>query len=711
ERLQHSHREWMAGVMVVGVLLVLVGTATRSTAAVPSGRAETAKHVEAKPVIQQGRRDLPAAEPDTVITAFAPGPLSQRWEQAAALARRQGYARFWIGYTITGNVDRFGWTYFDRYSPVITADGSTLSGHLRFRGEPEGLVFGGLSLNRLVGDRPAEDIALLFGYVMRNGRAELDRVHAGNVVFPVRFDRRAVLWLGHGEDEPSVALVRRLYGDAAPGEIKRDLVALVGVHAGSPAALSVLIPWLQGSEPEATRAEAAEWLAAHPDPGALAALARAARSDRASQVRAEAAEAVGDMDLPAATDTLIVLARTLVDRQARAEAVEALGQRAERPALDALVGIARNDPSPDIQLEAVETLGDFEDRRGVPALMELLESHPRQDARSEALETLAETAAADQALELIGRVAQNDRHPEVQLAAVEALGQLDDPAARRLLMDIARTHSRSDVRVEAVETLREVGAPDNVFHLLQSIARDDPSAEVQTEAVETMGEVHHDAVEQGLTGTADAILEALRELAVSHPRGDVMMEAVQTLGELADARAVDALIELAERHPRADVQLEAVETLGEVEQVERAAAVLERLITGQARTEVQIEAVETLGELHDHVPAALERLTQIARTHRSVEVRIEAVETYGEHAPPDAAATFLADLVRVASSQEVQLEALETLAELDEGAGIPAIIEVARSHPDREVRLEAIQHLGESDDPRAVRVLEGLIRR
>jgi hypothetical protein len=48
---------------------------------------------------------------------------------------------------------------------------------------------------------------------------------------------------------------------------------------------------------------------------------------------------------------------------------------------------------------------------------------------------------------------------------------------------------------------------------------------------------------------------------------------------------------------------------------------------------------------------------------------------------------------------------------MHDGAGIPAIIEIARSHPDREVRLEAIQQLGQSDDPRAVRVLEGLIRR
>ncbi|HEX9582421.1 MAG TPA: HEAT repeat domain-containing protein [Gemmatimonadales bacterium] len=704
-------RQWMAGVVVVALLLAFAGSTTFSRAADLAGPATPKLEAEAGVSVQQGPRSLPAAEPDTVIIDTGGGALQERWDRAAALARRQGFAGFWMGYTVSGDADRFGWLYFDRHSPIVTADGSTITGHLRFRGEPEGLVFGGLSLSRLAGDRPPDDMALLFGFVVRNGGAALDRVHAGNVIFPVRFDRRAVLWLGDAADEASVALVRRLYAETAPAELKRDLVAMVGVHADSPVVLPALIGWLQGNEPPDTRTEAAEWLSAHPDPQALAALARAARTDRASTVRAEAAEAVGDMELPAAADTLVVLARTLTDRNARAEAVEALGARSENLALDALVGIARDDPSADIQLEAVETLGDLTDQRGVPALVDIADSHVRREARSEALETLADVAAPAQALEVLSRVAQGDPDTDVQRAAVEALGQLDDPAARRLLMEIARTHPRSEVRVEAVETLHEAAPPDEAFHLLQGVAREDPHVDVQREAVETLGEVHHDAVEQGMTGTADAILEALRDFAGSHPRGDVMIEAVETLGELADERAVNALIEIAERHPRSDVQMEAVQTLGEVEQVERAVAVLERLINGQARTEVQIAAVETLGEMHDHVPAALERLAQVARSHPRTEVRVEAVETYGEHAEPEAAATFLAELVRTASSREVQLEALETLAELNEGAGIPAMIEIARSHPDREVRLEAIQQLGESDDPRAVRVLEGLIRR
>jgi HEAT repeat protein/beta-lactamase regulating signal transducer with metallopeptidase domain len=704
-------RQWVAGAIAVGAVVALAGSSGFSRAAVLSGAVMDRPGEEVAASDQKPQWSVPAAEPDTVIMDSGEGTLEERWSRAIALARAEAFGGFWIGYAIGGDADRFGWFYLDRHSPIRTADGSTLSGHLRFRGEPDGLVFGGLPLDRLVGDRAPDDVALLLGYVVRDGRTVLDRVHAGNVVFPVRFDRRAVLWLGGAEDAASITLLRRLHGEASSAEVRDDLVAMVGTHTDSPTVVPVLIRWLQEGDSDDTRSQAAEWLSLHPDPAALAALARAARGDRAADVRAEAAEAVGDMDLSAAADTLVRLAGTLTDRRARAEAVEALGARSEDQALDALVRIARDDPSADIQTEAVETLGDLKDQRGVPALVDILGSHPRSAARSEALETLAEAAEAAQALTVLSQTAQRDPDPEVQRAAVEALGQLEDPAARGLLVDLARSHPRPEVRQEAVETLHEAAPPDEAFDLLQRMAREDPDAEVQREAVETLGEVQQHAVEMGLMGTADAVLETLREIAGGHARAEIMVEAVETIGELHDPRVVDILADLAERHPRPEVQMEAVATLGQAAEPVDAARVLDRLINGRSPVEVQVEAVETLGELHDHVPGILDRLLGIAGSHGSSEVRMEAVETFGEHAEGEAAASRLAELVRTAPSREVQMEALEALGQMHDGAGIPAIIEIARSHPDREVRLEAIQQLGQSDDPRAVRVLEGLIRR
>ena len=57
--------------------------------------------------------------------------------------------------------------------------------------------------------------------------------------------------------------------------------------------------------------------------------------------------------------------------------------------------------------------------------------------------------------------------------------------------------------------------------------------------------------------------------------------------------------------------------------------------------------------------------------------------------------------MRTDPSDEVRREVLDMLAELPDGAGVPDLIRIARSHPDAEIRREALRLLVESSDPRA----------
>ena len=630
---------WLAGAVVVALVVAVGGGATLSKATLASEELKTETHVDqhlGAPRVQmsQGKsRRTGPAEPDTVIRHPGSGPLGERISWAYETARRQRFETFWIGYVLPGDVGRTGWLFFDRHVALELAGGVTISGHIHTT-ELGDFRVPGVRLGTLVGERAQRDIAILFGFRVENGRRVLDRVRLSHFVFPVHFDGRALLWLDEADDGESVALIQSLYDRGLAEEVREDLVAMVGVHGAVAAAVPALIQWLRSDEAERVRAEAAEALAWQPDPDALAALARAARTDRTSHVRGEAAEAVGDMDLPAAADTLIALARTLEDRHARSEAVEALGVRGEPQALEALAAIAREDPATDIQREAVETLGEIEGGRGVRHLLDILESHPRADVRQEAVETIGEAMIASEALPVLERIARSDPHPEVQREAVETLGQLHDGRAHAVIESIARTHANPDVAREAVETLVE---------------------------------------SKGSERTRDLLLE----LARSHPSVDVQREAVETLGELDLPSLARDLAELAER---------------------------------SEHLEVQREAVETLGDLHDR-DGALEQLARIARTHPRSEVRQEAIETYGEHAPTARSVELLTAILESAAEPALRFEALETLVELPDGAGIPAVIEIARGHPDRQLRLKAIEALAESDDPRAQALLERLLQK
>jgi HEAT repeat protein/beta-lactamase regulating signal transducer with metallopeptidase domain len=572
---------WMAGLVTVVVALVAV------TGAQLSGTSLGAEGPGAK---QPPFGDTTQVEPDTVIHYAGTDAMDGRWTWAGQAARRSGFDRYWVGYVVPAPAGVTAWHYFDRDVP-LRAGRSTISGHIRFTGRFARAQFSGVTLAEYVESRPPQDLVLLLGFDRDGGGARLARIHLSNFVFPVHFRGLPLIWLGPGSDAESVALLARLFETAPAGAewLREDLVAMVGAHNDADAVVPALVEWLEGSEPSDVREHAAEWLGYHPDPRALAALTRAARSDRSTTVRAESVEAIGDQPLAEATDTLINIVRDLPDVSVRREATEALAQRQDDRVIAVLVDLARSDPSPDIQLEAVETLGDLSGRRGVPALMELLRTHPSPDIRREVVETLGDAADSAEMVELMARIAREDRHEDVQREAIETLGELDDPRVQAILIELVNSLNRTDLQREAVETLADVGA-------------------------------------------APQVLEPLTRIAQSHPRTEVRVEAVETLGEIDDSRVPALLDEIVRGNAPEEVQVEAVETLGDVHAGD-VLAVLRAIANDHPRVRVQIEAVETLSEVRDD--AVIDVLIEIARGHPRAEVRREAVEALADRASPD----------------------------------------------------------------------------
>jgi len=61
----------------------------------------------------------------------------------------------------------------------------------------------------------------------------------------------------------------------------------------------------------------------------------------------------------------------------------------------------------------------------------------------------------------------------------------------------------------------------------------------------------------------------------------------------------------------------------------------------------------------------------------------------------------LAGIVRGDAAERVREEAIETLADLPDGQGIAALVEIARAHDDPQVRKLALESLLDSDHPKA----------
>lgn len=556
---------WPAGAFVLAAILV-VAAGSRLLNAEPKVRDLIgAPNESAGERVTEHPAARPTEPPDTVIMYRGVASLERRWEWAHATARQNHLNTFWVGWVIAGNVDR-GWTYFDRQSPVRAAGGTTIYGHLRMQ-SPEGLLFSGTRLDSLVPGRAPSDMALLLGFVVRDGRAVLDRVHAGNFVFPVSFDRRALIWLGESDDAPSIRLAEGLYSSAPTHQLQRDIVGLVGVHTNSDVVRPVLTRWLERGDDDEFRAEVVEWLGYHADTRTLGLLARVAREDRSSRVRSEAAETVSEIDMPAALDTLLALTQTLRDDQARREAVEGLGQRREPRVLEELMRIVQHDESTDIQREAVEALGELKSERTVKLIEQIARTHEKTDVRREAVETLGEAAPVAEAVRILQQIIDDDRSVDVQREAVETLAELDDPRVLKMLTEIAERHREVDVQREATESLAHFAESAEARLVLQRLARSHPSQDVRRQALETLAE----AVSE------DSAIGIMRSTLRGDGERDLKIEALEALAEMKSPDALTIIIGVAREYPDREVRKKAIELLGDSKDP-RAREMLEQLL-------------------------------------------------------------------------------------------------------------------------------------
>ena len=62
------------------------------------------------------------------------------------------------------------------------------------------------------------------------------------------------------------------------------------------------------------------------------------------------------------------------------------------------------------------------------------------------------------------------------------------------------------------------------------------------------------------------------------------------------------------------------------------------------------------------------------------------------------------------ADEDLKVHAVFVLSQLPNGAGIPDLLQVARSNPSRRVRSQALFWLGQSGDPRAIALFESVLR-
>jgi beta-lactamase regulating signal transducer with metallopeptidase domain/HEAT repeat protein len=322
-----------------------------------------------------------------------------------------------------------------------------------------------------------------------------------------------------------------------------------------------------------------------------------------------------------------------------------------------------------------------------------LDASRNRSVREEAVQGL-QNFSSPRALAVLSRIARSDTDERVRTEAVDALSHLQESSVVDTLRSFALTLTTERLRREAVDAL--AGSEDRRgIAVLRDIVNDRTAdRRLQSEAVEALADAKADESER---------VRVLLEIVNNHPDEYIQGRAAEALGDVKADAAVPALAQIARTHRSYAVRHRAIEALSNFESDDRAARVLLDIANSDADLAMRRRAIESLGDFHQ-LPV-FDELSRLARNAESMEVRRAAIEAYLDNADPDRATTFARTLIASNAPIEVKREVMDGLASMDDGNGIPLLIEIARTTNDQELRRRALETLIESDDPRAVAAL------
>jgi HEAT repeat protein len=244
---------------------------------------------------------------------------------------------------------------------------------------------------------------------------------------------------------------------------------------------------------------------------------------------------------------------------------------------------------------------------------------------------------------------------QIREEAAEGFGHHHDPRSVEILVRVARTDPVSTVREEAAETIGEVQTPESI-PALTALVNESSDPAVRGEAAEAFGEQ-----------PAARAIAANEAVIATSGFDEVLSEAVEALGDLDDPAAMAALERIAREHVREDVQAEAIETISEVTEASIHPLILELAVSGRS-ARIRQEALDAIGDavakigdpqLLDRAQAVIER---VVFDDPDLHVRVEALDAFEEF-PDERARRALGDIIARHPDARVRREAEEQLRE------------------------------------------------
>jgi hypothetical protein len=265
--------------------------------------------------------------------------------------------------------------------------------------------------------------------------ASLERVEVYNLDRQHSFSGYPVYWMGHASNDESLTLLRGIVEGSAPTKVAENAVVSIAMHDDSRIE-GIIEGVARNSRNNKVRQSAVFWLGQLP--GSHPYLGEVIRNDQEeTELRKQAAFALGISSDPQAVSTLQNLYGSVNNREVKKQIIFAAFVNKDRDGDE-------------------KTSGSEE---GTNFLIHVAENDSDIELKKQALFWIGQRAG-QRSLEVLGKtVESNDADTEVQKQAVFAISQRPKDESVPLLIKIARTHSKPEVRKQAIFWLGQTGDP------------------------------------------------------------------------------------------------------------------------------------------------------------------------------------------------------------------------------------------------------------
>jgi HEAT repeat protein len=538
-----------------------------------------------------------------------------------------------------------------------------------------------------------------------------------------RMREKAIFWLG--QKAPSDEMIQLLehvaLNDPHRDVRKKAVFGLSEAHDGR--GIKTLIRIAEKAKNVDTRKEAVFWLGQNTrSEEAIQCLETIALNEANSDIAKKAVFALSEVPEGRGIKPLIRIAETAKNADTREEAVFWVGLKTQsEETVRSLEAIALKDPHRDVRKKAVSALSEVRGERGVKALIQIAQKAKDIDIRKRAIFWLGQKTQSEEAIQCLETIALSEANSDVAKRAVFALSEAHDGRGVKALTRIAQTAKDVETRKRAIFWLGDKTRSEEAIQCLETIALNEANSDIAKKAVFALSEAHDGRGVKALIRIAEKAknvdtrkeavswvgrktqseetIKSLEAIALNDPHRDVREKAVFALSEVRGERGVKALIRIAQTAKDADMRKRAISWLGHKTRTEEAIQCLETIALNETNPDVAKRAVFALSEAR----------IRIAEKAKNVDTRKEAVFWVGQKATSEETIRCLETVIQKDPAPEVRERAFYALTEAPQNMGVPALINVAKSHPDKTIRKKAILWLGESKDPRAKEALLEII--